>query len=124
MSHRALGPMFDGVPVEIDGVPVEIRHEHWKRETSKYTVSGLSVIASHPKFGDIGRMELGKEKNGGREITDFGVLFRRIGVGTAMYKYAQDVGLNPLHSADRTDEGDAWAKKVGGDLPPRSERFR
>lgn len=40
------------------------------------------------------------------------------GHATAMWKAAQDAGLNPVHSRDRSEAGDAWATKVGGFTPP------
>jgi GNAT superfamily N-acetyltransferase len=52
--------------------------------------------------------------------------YRRRGVATAMYQlghqlareYSDRVNSGPEHSRDRTPEGDAWAKAVGGWLPP------
>lgn len=50
----------------------------------------------------------------------------RRGIATAMYHLAQRLSSQygvpaPQHSMDRTDEGDAWARKVGGELPERSD---
>jgi hypothetical protein len=48
------------------------------------------------------------------------------GLATAMFRFAQkehmlgNADTAPTHSADRTDAGDAWAKKVGGKLPKRN----
>jgi predicted GNAT family acetyltransferase len=49
---------------------------------------------------------------------------RGLGVASAMYdkatKLASDTGIkSPQHSTHRTDKGDAWARKVGGNVPPR-----
>jgi hypothetical protein len=50
---------------------------------------------------------------------------RRLGLATKMYKLAQEVHGDipsipaPQHSQSRTDSGDAWAKKVGGEVPVR-----
>ena len=38
---------------------------------------------------------------------------RRKGVATAMWKYAKENGLEPVHSPLKTEVGEAWAKKVG-----------
>lgn len=47
---------------------------------------------------------------------------RRKGIATAMWNLAQDItGNNVGHSPVRSDEGDVWAKSVGGDIPPRSK---
>ena len=47
---------------------------------------------------------------------------RRKGIATAMWNHAQEVSKKlkifpPHHTEERTDMGDAWAKKVGGNLP-------
>lgn len=49
---------------------------------------------------------------------------QRQGIGTALWKHAneladQKVVPRPKHSKQRTDEGDQWARKVGGRLPYR-----
>lgn len=44
------------------------------------------------------------------------------GLATAMYHQATRANRKPLsHSAYRTDAGDAWARTVGGAMPPRRE---
>lgn len=48
----------------------------------------------------------------------------RQGIATAMHNFAgrlsREYGVNaPTHSADRSDQGDSWARKVGGELPKR-----
>lgn len=49
--------------------------------------------------------------------------FRRQGLATKLWDYAKsrsDIGIpEPKHSSMRTREGEAWAKKIGGDLPKR-----
>lgn len=49
---------------------------------------------------------------------------RRKGIATTMWnrahQLAQERGITPpRHSANRTDDGNAWAKAVGGELPRR-----
>ena len=46
---------------------------------------------------------------------------RRQGLATQMWEHAQSLDLRPYpkHSNERTDEGDAWARSVGGRLPRR-----
>ena len=46
---------------------------------------------------------------------------RRQGVATMLWKKAQEANLNPAHSKQRSAEGDAWARKVGGELPKRGQ---
>jgi len=53
--------------------------------------------------------------------------FQRMGVANTLFqeahKAAREQGLvAPVHSKDRTDMGDAWAKQTGTDVPPRLER--
>ena len=45
---------------------------------------------------------------------------RRQGVATAMLAAARGAGATVLHSTDRSDAGDAWARSVGGDVPERA----
>lgn len=46
---------------------------------------------------------------------------QRNGLATAMYQHALDSGItpSPQHSPERSDAGEAWAKHVGGEMPPR-----
>lgn len=66
----------------------------------------------HPKTGEIKNLFV--EAN-----------VRRQGIGTGLWNEAQRIATSergivpPKHSADRTDDGDAWAKKIGGALPKR-----
>ena len=45
--------------------------------------------------------------------------FRRQGLATALWDVAARLGMEPRHAGNRTDDGDGWARRVGGDLPPR-----
>ena len=98
-------------------------HSPWERTSKGVTTRGLAVDADHDRYGRVGSMELAPEpdENGEREVLDIGVMFKRHGIGTGMWQYAQKAGLNPRHSDERTDEGDAWARSVGGKLPPRRD---
>jgi hypothetical protein len=50
---------------------------------------------------------------------------RRNGLATAMYNYAMNLGVGmPEHSAQRTDEGEAWASSLGEELTERDPHFR
>jgi hypothetical protein len=71
------------------------------------------IIAQH-KGRKVGEMQV---DIGTSQIQNIEVHPRhqRKGVATAMWNYAQDIsGNNIHHSPVRTDEGDAWAKTVGG----------
>jgi ribosomal protein S18 acetylase RimI-like enzyme len=45
--------------------------------------------------------------------------WRRQGIATRMWEMAQHAPIKATHSAWRTNDGDAWAMAMGGDLPPR-----
>jgi GNAT superfamily N-acetyltransferase len=68
-------------------------------------------ISWHPRTGVVQWVQTEKEH-------------RRKGVATALWKKANDLsektGIKaPQHSAHRWNEGDAWAKSVGGRLPQK-----
>jgi hypothetical protein len=97
----------------------QFAHEHWERSSRGVHAHGIQVVANHPKFGNIGRMDLPvhPDEDGNREIYDVNSTLKREGIATGMYNHAVAAGLNPVHSTQRTPEGDAWARKVGGDVP-------
>lgn len=43
----------------------------------------------------------------------------RKGMATQMWNRAREITPNLRHSSNRSDMGNAWAKKVGGELPER-----
>lgn len=45
----------------------------------------------------------------------------RHGVATAMWQWGQEMTPKPKHSSERTTQGDAWARSVGGPLPRRKQ---
>lgn len=72
----------------------------------------LGTMQWHPKSGDV---------NWVRTHHDY----RGLGVATTLWekahKLAADTGIKaPIHSKHRTDEGEAWAKNVGGEIPTRA----
>lgn len=79
------------------------------------------VQAHHSTDGLVGELEIGNFKN----VKDIRVAeaHQRKGIATNMWHYAHAQGLNPEHSEQRTDAGDAWARTVGGELPERDEHF-
>jgi len=51
---------------------------------------------------------------------------QRLGVASALWEMAQRTAEangwhEPLHAGDRTEDGDAWARSLGGELPDRTE---
>ena len=81
-----------------------------------------SVVARHPEEGDVGHFYWHPQSG---EIKDVLVQGGHEGKGlaTQMYHIAKATSKSqslpsPKHSATRTQAGDAWAKKVGGVIPP------
>ena len=46
--------------------------------------------------------------------------YLRQGIATAMWEWGQEMRPAPVHSGDRTTQGDAWARAVGGPIPRRN----
>lgn len=77
----------------------------------------LFVFANHPTHGILGVMEayLSKKNNMFRiEGIDVHHDFRRKGIATGMWNHAVNSGINLVHSDERTDSGELWARKIGG----------
>jgi len=75
-----------------------------------------AVIAHHSQDGEVGHLQWHPEG----EIQDVHVdeTHRRKGVATGMLRYAEGLGVaKPKHSELRSEEGDAWARAVGGHIP-------
>ena len=47
--------------------------------------------------------------------------WQRQGMASQMWQRASEITPGLSHSGNRTDDGDAWARKVGGPLPPRMQ---
>jgi len=75
-----------------------------------------AIEAHHPDEGKVGHLIWHPEG----EIQDVQVSepHRRKGVATGMYEHAKRLKVKPPeHSEFRTEEGDAWARAVGGHIP-------
>ena len=72
----------------------------------------VGSIQWHPKSGDVNWVRTHQD-------------YRGLGVATTLWEKAKklsaDTGIKePQHSRHRTDQGDAWAKSVGGKVPRRA----
>jgi len=76
------------------------------------------VIRAFSGEKDIGHMRWNPKEILGVDISPE---HRRKGVATEMWNMGQGLRPKPKHSSDRTDEGDAWARSVGGRLPRRQQ---
>jgi hypothetical protein len=85
-------------------------------KNAPYNENYHSVRAVDPETGiQIGDMTWDK-RNGRLAMIKVEDGLRRQGIATAMWNHANSV--SPVtHSELRTPEGDAWAQKIGGDLP-------
>lgn len=91
---------------------------------SIYTSHGSQhgILARRDDDSEIGRLVWNSRRIGNVEVSPE---HRRQGIATGMLEHARLLAeLNaripqPKHSADRTNDGDAWARSVGGKLPRR-----
>lgn len=87
------------------------------------------VQAVHPQTGEvIGKMTWWEKTvaNAGEiDKIDVAENYRRMGIGTSMLNKAKELSQVdenipfPIHSATRTEMGEAWARSTGDILPPR-----
>jgi tRNA(Met) C34 N-acetyltransferase TmcA len=88
---------------------------------------GYLVSATHTESGEkVGHLLA--DHSGRIQSIAVTPAHQRRGVATGMWEHAQNLhrqGLVPAprHSKDRSDQGDAWAKSVGGRRPRRVEFF-
>jgi hypothetical protein len=100
---RAVKAKYD---VEVGGSP--------NNPTMIARLKGSQRIAGWMQFND-------PDAKGFREISMVNVEndARRQGIATTLFQEAKKAGLKPLHSPNRTDFGEEFAKKAGGDVPQR-----
>lgn len=90
-----------------------------------------SIYAFHPSFGN-GELPIGSfhwfhqagqkwgkpTVKGQIDAVEVQPEFQKNGVARAMYERATGIGPQPLHAPDRTKEGKAWSRKIGGPSAP------
>jgi hypothetical protein len=105
VSREALNPrQFGDLTLSYEKPDVDIpRHRITASTESGYPVAQMTW---HPETHAVTGITVDPED-------------RRKGIATAMWKMGQEVQPKPVHSADRTKAGDAWARSVGGRLPRR-----
>jgi hypothetical protein len=104
MSHEALSEQFKDYKLTYHPPDMDTpRHR-----ILAHTEGGFPVgeMAWHPKTKAVTNIQVWPDE-------------QRQGIGTAMWNMGQKIRPKPVHSADRTRAGEAWAKKVGGRLPRR-----
>lgn len=116
---------------ELNNLPADQKVKVFSESSGKFEYdisqnkSGeYEITANDPDFGVVGRLILNpaKKQNDGSETRevkwiDVDPRFQRRGIATALWSQATEAGLNPQHSANRTGDGDEWAKSLGKNLP-------
>lgn len=82
------------------------------------------VFTAHKNEEQIGKLQL--QPGGTIDYVEVDDKHQRQGVATGLHRFATNHADKsggeetpyPMHSTIRSDEGDAWAKKVGGNVPP------
>jgi len=64
--------------------------------------------------GVIHHLEVAGDEDTGEHGLGNGQDHRRKGIATAMWNWGQEMSPKPKHSGDRTEQGKAWARSVGG----------
>jgi len=83
---------------------IEVRHPEPLKWTIEVDGGWVAMIRLYPS----GEVEwVGTRPN-----------YQRKGFATLLWNHLVKAGVNPKHSACRLLEGDRWARKVGGELPP------
>lgn len=123
MSEKAIHwqPSLPGLGTSSNKVldQVDFRHHENDKEHQVNAYIGGDRVGHMQWFKDAGGRP--DEPAGEIGLLQVEPQYTRNGVATAMYEAARQhqFAPAPAHSPSRTDEGDAWARKVGGDLPPR-----
>ena len=96
------------------------------QERSKYARTRHKVVAETNTGNYAGEMEWHSRSDNRISNLVVNEEHRRQGVATGMWNYAHEMAKTtrgvkpPTHSSDRTDEGEAWAKAIGGNVPERT----
>ena len=98
----------------------DIQFKHWTEDTG-------AAKPTHHVDAMSGQDRVGRMSWNHRSIRNIDVepQSQRQGVATQMWQHGQSLAADtrsipkPKHSADRTDQGDSWAKSVGGQVPRR-----
>lgn len=79
----------------------------------------FKVIQARDKGKHVGFMEL--DHAGRVSMVETAEPYRRKGIATHLWQTAKKKGLDPKHTAFRSESGDAWARAVGGKIPTGEE---
>ena len=98
--------------------PLQFGEYTLSHETIGRSDSPMNQIAAHHGGNKIGHLRWDNESGEIKDV-DVNEHYQRQGIGRAMYNMGQGYDPAPQHSDIRSDEGDSWAKSVGGYLPER-----
>lgn len=85
------------------------------------SADGSLTINAYRDGTRVGYLQLQSTRRGRDfEVIKVGVdpNHRRQGIARAMWQQAVDLGIQPVHSARRTEDGEAFARAMGGPTPP------
>lgn len=99
----------------------ELRYRTRDQAHDDWNSGNHFIEAFHPDEDEpVARMTWGGSRNPNRiQGLDVRPAHRRNGLATAMWEWGQEMTPRPKHSDERTNDGDAWARSVGGPLPRR-----
>ena len=100
---------------------LELQHETYTArvlEDGRRNVLLHKVSAKTPDGAEIARL-IWHDSNGEIEKLWVDAAYRRQGIATSLWKMAQWLNPAPVHSAWRTNDGDAWARSITNQLPER-----
>jgi predicted GNAT family acetyltransferase len=111
---------FNGVTFRYDGEGPMNGFEDFPLEEAPLA----HVFTAHKQGQQVGKLQL--QPGGTIDHVEVDEEHQRQGIATGLHRFAtnyadksggEDVPY-PVHSPIRSEEGDAWAKKIGGYLPP------
>ena len=138
-AHDPVTQWNGQLPLKAQGMPKPTdRHLHRLRQENPNlndvqfrgdTDSPRRITAHNADGGRIGYLKLGYERmdfeshEGHREVEEIAVAPAHAGkgIGEAMYDLARMRGTKIVHSTERSESGESFARRVGG---PRMERQR
>jgi hypothetical protein len=85
-----------------------------------------TIVATAGDGTLVGWLDLFPLNEYGRPVCTVEVIAqaRRRGVATMLWRYAQGVGLQPIHDSEQTDDGHAWALTVPEEHVPQADAPR
>lgn len=87
------------------------------------TSGRVHILVAESEFGALAELVWSATTGEVVGVTVWNKAHKCQGLATALWCAACATDYPPRHSAERTPEGDAWARKVGGYLPPLATKL-